>query len=73
MLNNKRDQQERFDGGISKKIVICEGNFKKDIKSRIYVGKEIYKTAAQYRTSYTEVFLGKGVLTKCSKFTGENP
>ena len=46
MLNNKRDYQERFDGGISKKIVICEGNFKKDIKSRIYVGKEIYKTAA---------------------------
>ena len=26
-----------------------------------------------YRSRHTEVFLGKGVLKKCSKFTGEHP
>ena len=35
----------------------------------IFVGTKI----SQYKSSHLEVFLGKGVLKICSKFTGERP
>ena len=31
------------------------------------------KVNAKYRSSHPEVFLGKGVLKTCRKFTGEHP
>ena len=37
-------------------------------KQRIYLAVREYS-----RSSYLEVFLGKGVLKICSKFTGEHP
>ena len=31
------------------------------------------RTVGSFRSSYSEVFLGKGALKTCSKFTGEHP
>ena len=39
----------------------------------ILLGKEILAAYSQYRSSHSELFLGKGVLKICSKFTGEHP
>ena len=40
---------------------------------RHYMGSYIEFEISLYRSSSPEVFLGKGVLKICSKFTGEHP
>ena len=54
-----------------------------EISKNIFFTEHVWATASvlvllhivwvDYRSSHSEVLLGKGVLKKCSKFTGEHP
>ena len=42
-------------------------------KSVLKISSEFIVIRIKFRSSHSEVFLGKGVLKICSKFTGEHP
>ena len=64
----------RFNKNSSTLVLICDDIINADLRSRYFI---LFKSYNRYykktRTSHPEVFLGKGVLKICSKFTGEHP